>query len=239
VIFVSYGEPNADQNFERLRTLAPRAKRLAQSASLFEGYQGAEQLSATPLFFMVDGDAWIRDGFSFVAPEGAAADIWFWRSINPVNGLTGFTGGLKLLRRRAVRSMPAEAVDPLLSMLGVRRTIREPAGETRFNASPFFAWKAAFRECAKLTGGIVNPPRRAERLMTWQSVGAGKPNGEWCMLGARMGAAFGLEHRDSPAMRRLADNGLLKADFDALAHTLEGGVVTDPSQLLASAALTL
>jgi hypothetical protein len=224
---VSYGEPNADDTFARLLTFAPAARWLPQSAGLHAGYRGAAAMSDTPLFFMVDGDAWIRDGFVFSVPDGAPADIYFWRAMNPVNGLVGFMGGLKLLRRRAVRTMPENAVDPLLSMQGARRMIQTAASETRFNASPFLAWKAAFRECAKLTAGIVNPPRRRERLEIWQTVGADTLNGDWCMLGARMGAAFGARHRGAPALGRLTDNVQLKCDFDAVAASDAASLLND------------
>lgn len=234
VIFVSYGEPNAEENFSRLCKFAPAARRLTCVSGLQQGYQDAAALSATALFFMVDGDLWIRDGFEFAVPEGPAASVCFWRAINPVNGLNGFMGGLKLLRREAVRAIPPRAVDPLLAIPGPRRTISTPAGETRFNASPFLAWKAAFRECAKLTAGVVSPPRRRERLEIWQTVGGDRLNGGWCLLGARMGAAFGAAK--GADLSRLTDHAALQRQFETIA-VCPSGAPADPFDLLKSAPL--
>jgi hypothetical protein len=75
-----------------------------------------------------------------------------WQAVNPVNGLTYGYGGLKLIRRSALREM-GEAVDVLAALPGRIEFAQRTAGITRFNQSPFHAWKAGFRECAMLARG--------------------------------------------------------------------------------------
>ncbi|MEN6543453.1 hypothetical protein [Parvibaculum sp.] len=215
IIFVSFDEPNADEHFERLKSFAPSAKRLHGVRGIYAAYQAVADLAATPYFYMVDADSWILDGFSFAIPEGASiADIQMWSARNAVNGLRWFNGGLKLLSRSAVRSMKPDVVDFFSSMEGSRVLTTDIATETRFNATPFLAWRAAFRECTKLTGRVVRFSDAAEHLKVWQTQGADKLNGAWCMLGARMGANYGLKNPTRQGLVRVNDMEWLKSVFD-------------------------
>jgi len=215
IIFVSFDEPNADAHFERLKSIEPAAKRLHGVRGIYAAYQAVAQLATTSHFYMVDADSWILDGFSFAVPDHAVrADIRMWSAQNAVNGLRWFNGGLKLLSRRAVESMKPNVIDFFSSMEGERVLTREIATETRFNATPFLAWRAAFRECTKLTGKVVRFRDAAQHLEVWQMQGADKLNGTWCMLGARMGANYGLKNQGANALLRINDMEWLKAVFE-------------------------
>ncbi|MFZ2469326.1 MAG: hypothetical protein WAW54_13145 [Parvibaculum sedimenti] len=155
---------------------------------------------------MVDADSWVLDDFSFAIPDEASlADIKMWSARNAVNGLRWFNGGLKLLSRRAVLSMNPGSIDFFSSMAGERVLSGEIATETRFNATPFLAWRAGFRECAKLTGKVVRFRDAGEHLNIWQTQGADKLNGAWCMLGARMGANYGLKNPAGHSLLKIND----------------------------------
>jgi hypothetical protein len=229
VIFVSYDEPNADANFARLRELAPRARRLHGIEGIYNAYQAAADLSETPFFFMVDGDTWILDGVDFRMPDALPADIYTWRSVNAVNGLEARTGALKLIRRRAVRSMKPDAIDFFGSMQGARRTVRQLASENRFNASPFLTWRGAYRECAKLASATFIDPSQ-KKLEVWQTLGADKPFGVWSLIGARMGAELG--RRDGgAALSLINDHGHMDETFRKL-QTITGPLgFTEPAPL--------
>jgi hypothetical protein len=215
VVFLSYEEPNADANFARLLEFAPRAKRVHHVEGIFNAYQAALALAATPYFFIVDGDSWILDGFEFAAPANVSgAAIWMWLSRNAVNGLEHLNGAVKLLSREAISSMRPGALDFSVSMRGRRLEVRRVASETRFNTSPFLAWRSGFRECAKLASGFVNHPTVPHLIRTWQTVGANKPNGNWCMLGSRMGADFGTRFAGTDRLRSINDMGWMKAVFE-------------------------
>jgi hypothetical protein len=219
VIFISFEEPDADANFARLLKFAPHARRVHHVAGIFNAYRAALALVSTPYFFVVDGDNWILDGFRFVAPpETEQADIWMWRARNGVNGLELMNGALKLLNREAVMSMDAGALDFTASMKGSQRVINFVASETRFNSSPFLAWRSGFRECAKFANGLVDNPSIPRIMKIWQTVGADKPNGHWCMLGARMGADFGRRFAGTEVLRSINDMAWMKSEFEKAAR---------------------
>jgi len=221
VIFVSYDEPNAEENFARLMLFAPEAKRVQGLNSIYRAYQAAADLSATPRFFMIDGDNWIADGFSFAAQQhNTVADIYNWHAVNPVNGIVNTNGGIKLVRVETVRSMNPNAIDFYGSMKGLPALVTAVASQHRFNASPFLAWRGGFRECAKLTGGHFRiTPEKARELIIWQTRGSEKWNGFYCVLGARMGAAFGKEHRDKASRRLINDGAFLEETFQRVIAT--------------------
>ncbi|MEV6841682.1 hypothetical protein AB0N17_46040, partial [Streptomyces sp. NPDC051133] len=105
-------------------------------------------------FFLADGDFAIDTDFApaMVEPLDEGVSMRVWRAVNPVNGLTYGYGGLKLIRRSALREM-GEAVDVLAALPGRIEFAEQSAGVTRFNQSPFHAWRAGFRECAMLARG--------------------------------------------------------------------------------------
>jgi hypothetical protein len=219
VVFISYEEPNADENFARLRTLAPHAKRVHHIEGVYNAWTRAAALAETPRFFLVEGDNWILDGFKFREPERPVkADIVMWRARNAVNGLEGLNGCVKCLDREGVFSMDKHAVDLFLSIKGVQRLIQRVVSETRFNTSPFLAWRCGFRECAKLVTGMVDNPRIPELIRIWQTVGKGALNGEWCMLGARMGAEFGRLYERREELKKVNDISWFKTEFEIISR---------------------
>ena len=219
VVFVSYEEPNAEENFARLLAFAPHAKRVHHVDGIFNAYSAALALVVTPYFFLVDGDSWILDGFAFTAPiDPSRAEIWMWLAKKAVNGLEHLNGSVKLVSHKAILSMNPAALDYSASMRGPRSVIGEVASENRFNASPFLAWRAGFRECAKLASGLVDHPSVPRLLQVWRTVGKYKPNGTWCMLGAEMGASYGEKWRGTDAMKAINDMAWQRTEFERVAR---------------------
>lgn len=225
VIFLSYEEPNAEENYARLLSFAPHAKRVHHVKGIYHAWAAAAGLAETPRFFIVDGDSWILDGFKFEIPEELrATDVRMWRSLNAVNGLRLMNGCVKLVNRGAVLSMDKDALDFVVSMKGQVGVSDQVASETRFNVSPFLAWRCGFRECAKYEAQMVKHPDIPRIIEIWQSVGAEKPFGKWCMLGARMGGKFGRRHRGTEAMRQIHDMDRMKQAFEKVARRVEEGM---------------
>jgi hypothetical protein len=195
--------------------LAPQAKRVHHVEGIGNAYRAALDLTSTPHFFLVDGDNWIIDGFHFIPPvEIARAEVWMWRTRNAVNGLEMVNGSVKLVSRAAVFSVDRAALDFSRSMAGRQRVIDVVASETRFNSSPFLAWRAGFRECAKLANGLIDSPHVPELMKVWQTVGTHMPNGRWCMLGARMGAEFGRQFAGTERLNVINDIRRLEKVFE-------------------------
>ena len=77
----------------------------------------------------------------------------------------------------------------------------EVASWTIINSTPFEAWKAGFRECVKLSSGLIKNSDTSDsmaRLRTWQTVGADVTNGEYCIRGAQAGTQYGSYYADDP-----------------------------------------
>lgn len=152
VFFISHGEANADENWENLRRLCPRAQRLDGIDGLYQVHRACAVASTTENFFVVDADAWVFDDFGFdleSTPDPSAVTIWHAR--NPVNGLEYGYGGIKLFPRQPFLEDRAWDTD-LSTTIGSAVIVNETvACETRFNATPESAWIGAFRECAKLS----------------------------------------------------------------------------------------
>jgi hypothetical protein len=163
--------------------------------------------------FVVDADNWILNGFQFDPPEPELSGKYLWCSRNAVNGAIWRNGAIKLIRRADVLALTSFDVDFFLTIPGKIRLVDWVATETRFNSSPFMAWRAGFRECAKMAAGSVRSTRIQEMLQLWQTVGADKPFGDWCIRGSRLGAAFGKANAGTTALRQINDMGWLKQEF--------------------------
>lgn len=223
VVFLSYDEPSANANFARLRQFAPHAKRVHGVEGIGNAHRKAAEIAETDYLFVVDADNWILNGFSFEFPEPELTGKYLWFSRNAVNGAIWRNGAIKLLPRDDVLAVAGSAVDFFLSIRGAIRLVNVVASETRFNISPFLAWRAGFRECAKLAAGSTKSSRAREMLETWQTIGHDKPHGDWCIRGSRMGAAFGKANAGTPALRLINDLAWLKQEFSNCLQSLGEG----------------
>jgi hypothetical protein len=213
VVFLSYDEPTANANFARLCEFAPQAKRVHGINGLGNAHRKAAEISETDYLFVVDADNWILNGFTFDPPEPELSGKYLWCSRNAVNGAVWRNGAIKLIRREDVLALTSFDVDFFLSIPGELKPINMVVSETRFNSSPFLAWRGGFRECAKLAAGSVRSTRVQEILNIWQTVGADKPYGDWCIRGSRLGAAFGKANAGTAALNLINDIGWLKKEF--------------------------
>ncbi|WP_030802153.1 hypothetical protein [Streptomyces sp. NRRL S-337] len=219
-VFLSYDEPMADSLHARFqRTLGGSAKRVHGVHGMRRAYRLCAEVVDREQFFLADGDFAIDSGFDAAAvePLDEGVSMRVWRAVNPVNGLTYGYGGLKLIRRSDLREM-GEAVDVLAALPGRIEFAQETAGITRFNQSPFHAWKAGFRECAMLARGseygMANDEAR-QRMEAWTESRCGE-FASHAAAGAREGVAFAREAaRDPKLFDHLNDPSWLRAQFTA------------------------
>jgi hypothetical protein len=196
-VMLSYDEPLADQLHARLeQVLGGPVKRLHGVRGMRRAYRLTAALVDTDQFFLADGDLAIDPGFDAGAVTSLADGVAMrvWRAANPVNGLVYGYGGLKLVRRSALREL-GTAVDVLAALPGHTEFAPVVAGVTRFNQSPYLAWKAGFRECAMLARGSeygMTDEETLARIAAWTASGADS-DGEfaaYAAAGARDGLAF-------------------------------------------------
>jgi len=197
IVFISYNEPQADENWQALKARFPRAKRVDGVKGIHQAHIAAAKKCFTKMFWVVDADAKILEDFNFdhKVDEYDLETVHVWRSQNPINDLVYGYGGVKLLPRKLTINMDVSKADMTTSISKFFKPMPEISNITAFNVDPFNTWKSAFRECAKLASKTIdrqNEDETNERLETWTTVGHDRDFGEYAIRGARAGMQFGL-----------------------------------------------
>jgi len=208
IIFISYDEDNADENWADLKKKCPWAKRVHGVYGSDAAHKAAAQMSTTDRFTTCDADTIIKpEFFNTTIPQKIAEDMTktiSWSSMNHVNGLIYGNGSLKCWTKPFVMDMktheesdqPKNKVEFCFEKGYTHKN--DVFSVTYPNASPKQAWRSGFREGVKMTldQGIKIPIRDLKkdmywkniiRLLVWCSVGADVEYGLWCIYGARFG----------------------------------------------------
>ena len=213
VVFLSYDEPNADENFEYLKATHPNPK-IVHRVHGVKGFDAAHKAACNAAsgdrFFTVDADCKPSKGIWTKTVEISADtyDCTFsWSSVNIINGLVYGNGGIKLWYSEFVRNMKtheaAKEGDETSSVEfcwdGKYKQMNETYGVVHNNATSYQAFRAGFREGIKMgldQGHKVNPsnfnhkmyPANYARWLIWMTIGRDVENGIWAMYGARLAA---------------------------------------------------
>ena len=220
VVFISYNEPHADQNYQRLLEICPRAKRVHGVKGIHQAHIKAAEVSDTPMFWVVDGDAVVDKGFDFdfMVPEWEHDSVFVWRSKNPVNGLEYGNGGVKLMPKKLTLSITPDTVDMTTSIARKFKPMESVSNINSFNVDEFTTWRSAFRECCKLASRVIEAQVDADtqhRLDVWCTVGEDNPYGKYAIAGARLGKEYGLTNKGNvEALQKINDFGWLRDTFE-------------------------
>jgi hypothetical protein len=214
VVFLSFDEPNADDNFELLKAGHPN-KALVHRVHGVKGFDAAHKACAefavNDRFFTVDADCQVNPAIWKQQLEVEKADLtstFSWSSRNVVNGLVYGNGGIKLWYAPYVKTMKThEAADKTDNDNNVDfcwdfenyKQMNNTYGTVANNASAKQAFRAGFREGVKMgldQGHKVKVdefnhkmyPGNYARWLTWMTVGRDVENGAWAIYGARLGA---------------------------------------------------
>jgi len=215
IIFISYNEPNADENFAKLKARFPYAQRINGVKGIHQAHIAAAKKSFTKMFWVVDGDAEIVDAFNFdyVVSKYDLECVHVWRSKNPVNGLEYGYGGVKLLPKKLTMNMDLSKPDMTTSISSLFKAMEEISNITAFNTDPFNSWKSAFRECCKLASKTIDRQDTAEteqRLNVWCSASTDAHARD----GACSGRDYGIKHANDPeALKKINDFEWLEEQF--------------------------
>lgn len=202
IVFISYNEPNAEQNWELLKSRFPSAKRVNGVKGIHEAHIKAAKKCFTKMFWVVDADAELVEDFCFNydVDEHNLNTVHVWRSKNPVNNLEYGYGGVKLLPRKLTLNLDKTKPDMTTSVSTSFKAIPEIANITRFNTDAFSSWRSGFRECAKLASQTIdrhNQKETQERLNIWCNENLNVPYGIDTIRGALDGRKFGQENKDN------------------------------------------
>lgn len=222
IIFLSYDESNAEKNWLALQSRFPHAQHVHGIKGVKNAHQKAAELSRSDYFFIVDGDNSIVPTFDFTIDfETDKNTLYVWRCLNPVNELIYGYGGVKLYNKfLLLESNKQTSIDVATTVAKVYKPVFVTGSVTNFNATPYEAWRGAFRESVKLAVNVikdVGDKASLDRLQTWCSKGADSFNGEWCLKGANQGRNYGERYYSDNEKLSLINNfDWLKTHYDFL-----------------------
>jgi len=190
VIFISYHELNAEENWQRVLEKAPHAKSINGVTGILSAHKAAAKLAKSDMFYVVDGDAYLLDDWNFdFQPTIFDRDCTYvWNSLNPVNNLTYGFGGVKLFNKSKVQRLRSWGTDLTLSVSKKLKIINTISNITKFNTSEYATWRTAFRECVKLAK--KEDAESKKRLQSWLNPVVTVEYYKWAKLGAEQGSAY-------------------------------------------------
>jgi hypothetical protein len=206
IIFISFNEPDADDNFASLKERFPLAKRINGVKGIHQAHIAAAKKSMTKMFWVVDADAVILNDFNFdyEVPEWDLDVVHVWRSINPINSLTYGYGGVKLLPKQLTINMPTNTTDMTMNISSKFKAMDQTSNITAFNTDAYSTWRSAFRECCKLA--VINNEESLARLHFWCQLNNNAPYGAYAYMGAIQGKTYGGKNAsDKEALNKIND----------------------------------
>ena len=220
IVFISYQEPNADENYARILERFPDTKRVHGVKGIHRAHIEAAKLCNTDSFWIIDGDAIIVDDFKFdyQVARWDKETVHVWRSQNPINDMVYGYGGVKLFPTELTINMDTSKPDMTTSISSKFKAVHDISNITKFNTDPFNTWKSAFRECTKLASKVIDRQKddeTAERLRIWCTVGNDRQYGKYAIQGAKMGSAYGLQNQGNiEALKKINDFDWLTEQFE-------------------------
>jgi hypothetical protein len=220
IVFISYNESIAEENYKNLLKRFPRAKRVHGVKGIHQAHIAAAKLAETPMFWAVDGDAEIVEDFNFdhTVPFYEKDIVHVWCSKNPINDLVYGYGGVKLLPRKLTVDLNITSLDMTTSISKKFKSMSSVSNITIFNTDEFSTWRSAFRECCKLASRSIERQFEQEtqqRLDVWCSEGKNKPFGEYAIAGAIAGREYGHANQNNlEALKKINDYIWMKGIFN-------------------------
>lgn len=148
IFFMSYREANAEENWLRTIELHPKAIRLHGIQGIDKIHMLCNQISKTKFFWTIDGDNWLTEKLEFDY-SAIFTDLVLFNAIDPLQDTTTLLGGLKLWKTNKFINTDMSKGDFTLNATKDKQVLDKVFSETRYNYSPFDAWKTSFRHCVK------------------------------------------------------------------------------------------
>ena len=187
IIYISNGEPEAEQWFEHLQSICGRrARRVKDVTGRALAYKAAAELSNTPWFFTVFAKLEVVPEFDWSwQPDWLQEPKhYIFHSRNPVNGLEYGHMGVIAYNKRLVLETQQPGLDFTLSKS--HAVIPRVSAIAHYNTTPELTWRTAFREAIKLKDDVVKTGSVESdyRLTAWLTIGDGD-YAEFSILGAQ------------------------------------------------------
>ena len=205
-VYISFKEPNKEQNWADLKNKVPWVKRVDGVVGFDNAHKAASDLAETDFFISVDGDNIIDEKFLLETLDWSKTNkkaVHRWRARNNINGLVYGNGGLVGWHKETCKNMRThENADTEENEIdfcwGIpHENLHNCYSTTVINASEQQAFIAGYREGVKMSTHKGKPipanefekiwPNNLRILSTWCTIGADVELGKYAMLGARMG----------------------------------------------------
>ena len=240
-VYISFKEPNKEQNWADLKNKVPWAKRVDGVVGFDSAHKAAAEKAETDFFISVDGDNIIDEGFLLETLDWEKTNpkaVHRWRAKNNVNGLVYGNGGLVGWPKETCLTMQTHenAVteeNQLDFCWGVpHENLHNCYSTTVINGTAQQAFTAGYREGVKMSTEKGKPIKAKDYsrsiwrnnlniLSTWMTIGADVENGKYAMLGARMGCYSTtvdsnewIQIRDLDRMVDLYENAVIPEKID-------------------------
>jgi hypothetical protein len=238
-IYLSYDEPQKEEFWVKIKNMVPWAVRVDGVKGSDAAHKAAANASTTERFILIDGDNMPDESFFNMQLDFTDKDKNYeiaqyrWKAINSINGLRYGNGGMSSWTKSYVMNMKThEASDGndnntvdfcLDSSDNLYWSMHDCYSTTYPNMTPFQAWRAGFREGVKMC--LVNGAkpsidqfkdsvanRNMNNLTIWHNVGMDAENGNWAIMGARMGTHMTMLTDWDPQQVQWFDNYILMWD---------------------------
>jgi len=199
IVFISNGEPNADQHWQDLvyalqRGHSNRTVRVDGVNGRVAAYHAAARASHTPWFFAVFAKLKVNPNFDWMwQPDRMQQPKhYIFHAKNPVNGLQYGHQAMIAYNKRLTLENTGHGLDFTLDQ--PHEVVPILSGTARYADSPWMAWRTAFREVIKLKASL--PDVESEyRLNKWLEVNSDEADPQW----SRLGAEDAVEYYDAVA----------------------------------------
>ena len=201
IVYLSYDEPNAEEQYYKLKERYPRAKWCKGVAFRSLAYITAASMSETDYFFFVTPKQDIVDSFDFsFQPDRLKNPChYIFSARNPVNGLEYGHGAVLLYNKSLVINTARPGLDFTLS--APHEYVPMLSSINNFNKTPAMAWRTTFREVIKLLQMKPTVESRF-RLKKWTQLGEGQYS-EYVYLGAKDAVDYYDKHKhDMDALKQ-------------------------------------
>ena len=207
IVFLSNGEPGADENYEHLlnvtRGLTNRIVRVDNVNGRVAAYHAAAEASETPWMFTVFAKLKVSNRFdwNWQPDRLQVPKHYVFHAKNPVNGLVYGHQAMIAYNKKITLANTGRGLD--FTQDDVHEVVDIVSGVANFNTDEWTTWRTSFREAIKLC--TFSDEISQERLKTWTTVANGN-YAQYCLDGAN----DAVQYFDEVA----GDFDLLKLSYD-------------------------
>jgi hypothetical protein len=208
--FLNYDDPSAEKNYLTAKHYVNDLQKIDSTESIHDSHRRCANLSFTNQFMVIDADAVLLDTFKLANIYDIVKDqsfVYIFSAYNPINDLEYGHGGIKIFQKKFFTAH--DGVDMSTSFVGKVKSIKQTLNIHKFNTTPFHTWRTAFRECVKLSSGIIENRNVLDdeyRLTQWCEKFNNVNYAEFAKHGALAGREFGHSNKFDTNALKLINN---------------------------------